>query len=155
MDKYQSQVKSEELARQYIEDMSADDLQACFFIATEDGCAVLPVPPKPPDVDRSELTDVTEKVLRFSLKMFGATGYVFVMEAWTTESQKFIQGQATMEELPLDDKAEYVYLFSIVKHEQIRAWRAPVYRTPNGRKLGNFTEEVTLKFGGYYLFQDW
>jgi hypothetical protein len=155
MDKY-TQEKGEKLAKDYIDELAVhEQLQACFFIVAEDGVGLFPIPPTPPGLNPIEFKEVTETILKAILKMLHATGYIFVMEAWSTISRKCAAGLVTMEELPLDDKTECIFMFSILKNEKkVKSWRATVHQTPRGRKIGELTA-ANEEIEGRFIIKDW
>jgi len=97
------------------------------------------------------------------LRKMRATGYVLIVEAWTTitpvgsdNARKILGGEMEVHELPPDDRDEAIIIISVEKGNRGKVMTAIIDNTPNGRKLRQFRDlPGASRSMGRMAIEDW
>jgi hypothetical protein len=92
---------------------------------------------------------------RRTLQSVKATGYVLVMEAWATTSERPMTEGIAVSEMPLDDRTEILQLMVVENGTSLRFLIAKIDDTPQGRKLGEFEEKDWTVSSGRMVLKEW
>lgn len=120
-----------EQSKRIVEELG-QELESILFIKTPKGIAIA-------DVRLDEkMKLVWKEAISMVLRQLEATGYVWVCEAWQTNSMRPIDENIRVSDLPPDDKQEIAMIHVCENGKSFKALFASINNTPQGRKLGEF-----------------
>lgn len=88
------------------------------------------------------------------LKKLHAVRYVFITEAWMTESLRPLREDIRVRDLPMDDREEALFIVAVEKGHKVKMIYAIIADTPSGRKLGEFSNSGG-QMTGRMVVEDW
>ena len=97
-----------------------------------------------------------------TLQGLGATGYVFVSEAWAARFAKdsplvdrIFGGEIRVMDLPPDDREEIVQIMGCERNGKPFLVHAIIENTPQGRRLREFVKEEWERLEGRMVVTEW
>lgn len=125
-----------------------EELVPFVFLLQED--SVVAVPVILDENHKTEFPVFLSKILKAGL----AQAYALVTEAWSSSSQRALQGQP-ISTLPPDDRQEIIQVLFCERNGKPTISIAPINNTPRGREIGPWEESKHTSIGGRLLVTTW
>ena len=128
---------------------NGDTLTPILLIEEPEGISVVGV------VMNQELKDRAQEVLTNILREADATGYVLVLEAWSTTSMRPLTERIAVSELPLDDRSEIVMILAVEKGREVLCMDAKITDIRGRRCLSEFRGISGYPLEGRCIVKEW